>query len=597
MRNTVGHITLIFLLFFLSSLAFAHPAKAEIEESWFRSIFSAQESSQSYVEAAGDINTQTMTSETGSSFLNWTNVQIIGAGAVAQTAGLPEDQVTLYEKKYGKGLLGVVQSGLVALYSPPASGVTYVADLIDSAHIVPRAQAQGLGFSSLDTILTTWKQFRNISYMFFVVVFIAIGFMIMFRTKVGQAAITAQQAIPSIIVALLAVTFSYAIAGFLIDLMYLSMYMIIGLFSGSDGPELLSQNFFSVIALMFNNTILGETGTISTVQQSVEQAMEDFLNIGVIGQALSWLSSLAATTIVGIAMLIGAFKIFFELLKSYITIIIQVVFAPVILMLGAIPGKNTFASWIKNLAGNLIVWPVLLLCILVERMLTEPIRSLGNDAVNSQFGGGFMPPFLFGQGQASIVPVIIGLGILLVIPEIMKQVKKAIGVDEGPFGALAGAAVKQVQEGLPIGSKIAGSTLGSLPGAAYGTAKGIVDTKDLKGFDRVRNVFRTSGHYAGEGMARGSKIGTSASSAFGGKTPSFAKPIENITDKTTNYFGEEETLKRMAEGDNWLERKKSKDWQSKAELARAQRARKVYDEQRLKEGLYGQEVVMKQEEK
>jgi hypothetical protein len=41
--------------------------------------------------------------------------------------------------------------------------------------------------------------------------------MIMFRTKVGQAAITAQQAIPNVVIAMLAVTFSYAIAGLMID--------------------------------------------------------------------------------------------------------------------------------------------------------------------------------------------------------------------------------------------------------------------------------------------------------------------------------------------------------------------------------------------
>jgi hypothetical protein len=79
---------------------------------------------------------------------------------------------------------------------------------------------------------------------------------------------------------------------------------------------------------------------------------------------------------------------------------------------------------------------VVLLCVLVQRMLTAPIRSLQGtgDTLDSAFGGGFMPPFLVGQGQGSIIPVILGIGILLVIPEIMQQVKKAMGVEEGVFG-------------------------------------------------------------------------------------------------------------------------------------------------------------------
>ena len=70
--------------------------------------------------------------------------------------------------------------------------------------------------------------------------------MIMFRSKVGQAAITVQQAIPSILIALLAVTFSYAIAGFLIDLMYLMMYMLAGLFAGDiSGNDIVQKKLLS----------------------------------------------------------------------------------------------------------------------------------------------------------------------------------------------------------------------------------------------------------------------------------------------------------------------------------------------------------------
>jgi hypothetical protein len=168
------------------------------------------------------------------------------------------------------------------------------------------------------------------------------------------------------------------------------------------------------------------------------------------------------SVIVGVAVLFASFKVFFELIKTYVAVLVQIIFSPIILMFGAIPGKNTFGKWVKDLTGNLLVWPVVLLCILVQRMLTAPIRAIqgtGN-TLDSAFGGGFMPPFLVGQGQGSILPVIIGLGVLLVIPEIIQQVKKAMGVEEGVFGALAQAAGGKLKpymnSALPVGGTLVG---------------------------------------------------------------------------------------------------------------------------------------------
>ena len=104
--------------------------------------------------------------------------------------------------------------------SPPASTATYVADVMNSAHIATPAYAQGLGFAALDPILALWKTFRNIAYLFFVIIFIVIGFMIMFRNKVNGADITAQQAIPSIIVSLIFVTFSYGWGYLQVDIFF-----------------------------------------------------------------------------------------------------------------------------------------------------------------------------------------------------------------------------------------------------------------------------------------------------------------------------------------------------------------------------------------
>ena len=503
MRKKFSKLLLVLLLVSVAFLNSAQPAQAGFSD-WINSIFKAPEAKESFDNALknGNISNETSTSETATNLLNYVNTSAFGAEYIAY--GMSEEEKKVAEEMYGRGIMGAISDGMVAMYNPPASSQTYVADLMESAHLIPEAQAQGLGFASLDPILEGWKQFRNIAYLFFVIIFLVIGFLIMFRAKVGQAAITAQQAIPSILTALIFVTFSYAIAGLMIDLMYLVMYMMAGLFA--EGPQLVEKNIFGLVGMML-------TGTWGPAQQGIELMVEDLLNIGAVGEALAWLSSLAAATIIGIAILIGTFKIFLELLKAYIAVILQIVFSPILLMMGAIPGQNTFMSWIKNLAGNLILWPVVLMCLLVERMLTSPVRSMGNAELNDAFGGGFMPPFLLGQGQSAILPVLIGIGILLVIPEIMQQVKKAMGVSDGIFGDLAKSAFNKIKGGelaLPVASSIGKSMGGGIRSAAHvlgdedsalrrGMADGKVNGDVLRSTWKVLN----EGYTDGDGKTRG----------------------------------------------------------------------------------------------
>lgn len=416
------------------------PAQASVWD-WIKAQFQSKEASenmQTSITQEG-VSGEKHVTETTSNLMNVINLHVLG------TSGSEATESAMLHQSVGSGLIGTVNSGIVAMYDPPVSSQIYLADLLQNAKIIPEAQAQGLGFASLDPILETWKHFRNVAYLFFVVIFLVIGFMIMFRAKIGQAAITVQQAIPNIIVALLAVTFSYAIAGFLIDLMYLLLYLLSTLFYGQE--DLIAGNIFTLVGAMFK-------GFGQNVNDAVAGLMKGLLGEGFVSAALGWLSSLSAFMIVGLAILFSVFKIFLELLKSYIAIILQVVLAPVILMVGAIPGQNAFASWLKNLTGNLLMWPIILICLLVNRMLTGSTYSEG---------GGFMPPYLLGSGQGAAFPALVGIGILLVIPEIMKEAKKMLGVSEGIMGNLAGAAMKKIvsMEGtIPV----AGAALGSVGG-------------------------------------------------------------------------------------------------------------------------------------
>ena len=389
---------------------------------------------------------------------------------------------------------GTLLTGMGALIGqmyeyPVADTGVYIADVMNSAHITPQAQAQGLGFSALNPILELWKAFRNIAYMFFVIVFIAIGFMIMFRQKIGgQAAITAQQAIPSVIVSLILVTFSYAIAGLMIDLMYLVMFLIIGVFgetlpAGSE--NLVDMSILQVMGTLFKATnVLNPGQNIDLVKNLFGSLMEvDALNgiLGVVG-------GLTLTVVLAIAILIGTIKLIFELLKSYASIVLDVVTAPLVLMGGAIPGQNPFVPWIKDLFGNLIAFPTVLLVLVLFYQFTALTGGAGNE-------GGFIPPFLIARGQAGAISSLMGLALILALPEIVKDTKKKF-VKEGFGFLIASSAGKALSQGWKGGQPIDGIPL-KLPGAKTLTTAPLVGTKGS------RERFEKDGGYWRKGLVGG----------------------------------------------------------------------------------------------
>jgi len=337
---------------------------------------------------------------------------------------------------------------------PPAETSVYIADLVESAGFAPPAYAQGLGFASLSPILDLWKMFRNVAYFFFIGAFIVIGFMIMFRYKIaGQTAVTAQQAIPSVIISLILVTFSYAIAGLLVDLMYLTMFMMLGIFGDllSNLPQVggkafesgvLSANILDVGGALFKGIWDGGLSR-NVVSDSLDAVASgnNWLN-----RQLAIGGGIIISLIITIAVLIGVFKLFFELLKSYFSIVVAVIMSPILLMMGAIPGKNTFTPWLKGIIGNLAAFPTVLLALIMFAKFTEVGTSTG----------GFMPPFLIGSGAAGMIGPMLGLATILALPEIVKKVKESLGASDGGFAAaIAGAAWDRSKQGwsgkMPLG--------------------------------------------------------------------------------------------------------------------------------------------------
>lgn len=368
-----------------------------------------------------------------------------------------------YQKLVGTGALNFMGNMIAQLYdSPPASSVIYFADLGRNLGIIKPAYAQGggVGFSGLQNILPLWKASRNLSYVFFVIIFIAIGLAIMFRVKISpQAVVTIQDALPKLIIALILVTFSYAIAGFLIDLIYLLIYIPIlviyqaGL--GLDKPMGETQAYFSTlgpfqmigqifgIALEGGKNLLGGWGIAGL--HVVGGGGIGALAAVLIGSGGIGLGAIAGALflpvlLLGIIALVLAFKLFFKLLLAYISIIISIIVGPIQIMLGVMPGSSGgFSKWLNSLLANILVFPAVMILIFLARVLV------------SKAGPSWTPPGLGASGEA--ISAMIGLGMLLLITKVPDMIKEAFKMKGPGLGSGIGEALGPARKLLGMGYK------------------------------------------------------------------------------------------------------------------------------------------------
>jgi hypothetical protein len=474
--------------------------------------------------------------------IEWVNnILYPGTKGTAEDSNLGEEEASLNTGSFVGGITHLMGE----MYRYPAARTSvFVADVLENAHVITPAYAQGLGFASLNPILELWKVFRNISYMMFVLIFIVLGFMIMFRQKIGsQSAVTAQQAIPSVIASLIFVTFSYAIAGFLIDMMYLLMFMIIGVFgqtSESITGNIIDFNIFNLMGTL-NGAIGISKGAFETNIDIVSNLLGSLVNSSEAGTNLGGIiGGITLSLVLAVAVLIGTFKLFFELLKSYATVVLHVVTAPLVLMGGAIPGKNSFGPWLKNIVANLSAFPVVLMVVILFYQFTEKAST----------SGGFIPPFLLGRGQSGAITTLMGLAIILALPEIVKDVKTKLGATDG-FGTMifnaAGARAKQslrsVETGAPVVAGVVGGGLGA--GVAYKQAR----KEGLKG----RKLLGAMATGTTVKDAQGNKKVVGGALQWGKKTYDTGQTARKYIDRAAEgrLFAAEDTdklLARLAEG-------------------------------------------------
>lgn len=376
-----------------------------------------------------------------------------------------------------QGAIGTVNNMIGSLFNQPISGTEYIAQ-VKNEFLGKPVYAQETGFKGLQPILPAWRACRNIVYSLFSIIFIIIGIMIMLRIKISpQAVITIQNSIPKIITSLILVTFSYAIAGLVIDFSKLVTPIGINLIAQAKGiegdsvifeterapfsldpsmfggftkffsdlwkqenftSEKLSNPTFSTIYKLTQNAIPAETGQLlgkvaGTIFLGVISGDTNNLISVFAGKAAGWVSkNILFPVIIAIFILIWLIKLYFNLLKCYITLIFNVIIAPFQIASGAFPSsKSGFSKWMLNIVANVSVFPITTLFLVFINFLTEllsdPTLSLW---IPSQISMGD----LTSQNNSIVAAGIglAGLGMLSKLPTLI--VEAVFQIKPSPFG-------------------------------------------------------------------------------------------------------------------------------------------------------------------
>lgn len=480
----------------------------------------------------------------------WTQtvfIEVLSAG-ICQIAGIdltnPNQQCLGVDQKSGKivfvhptaasggGAIGVTSYMIGQLFNPPVHTTDYFTYLGSNFGVAKKAYAQSAGLDQLSPLFNLWTVFRNIVYLAFVVVFVVIGLTIMLRIKIDpRTVMSIENQIPKIIIGIVLVTFSIAIAGLLIDLMYVSMYLIFNtiasvpdtaknisslnpallqgkttldlannlagdgklgiadiakkiadagkaIFNTSLGVESCPKGFkdffclvndinplnfvfdlskspiniiydigsFVVSAVAFFRvmsmqvgtgvpildgviTIIGKTATAVTVAGTA-WATTQLLLREVLPILIIWV-------IVFVAMLWAMIRLGFELLKAYIFILLDIVLAPFWIVAGLFPGSPIgFGGWLKSIISNLSAFPVTLGMFLLGNVFINEFNKVQ--------GIGFFTPPLVGNptgGDASPLAALIGIGVILMTPQVVVMMKELLKSPQLKYTAAIGQAV------------------------------------------------------------------------------------------------------------------------------------------------------------
>jgi hypothetical protein len=322
---------------------------------------------------------------------------------------------------------------LAMIANPPVHTKEYLAYVRNQIG-VPPAYAQGGGFVALSPIMNLWRLFRNIAYLFFVLVFAVVGLMIVLQKRIDpRTVVTIQDSLPRIIVALILVTFSYALAGIVVDLSNLSSRVIGNLFMnqgyiaqrldvirGTYKPEparlddLLSYNVFQLVKPIYH---------AAGIKAAIQAADIPVINLPLFGD-------IALIALVDITAFITMFRLFLSLLSPYITIILTIILGPMNLALAALPSQgDAVAGWLRRLFANAVVFPAVFVMLSIAAIMrsSSVVDTMTWFTNPENEMSGFWSPTTIGYWGTHLGELV-AFGIFIATPKLADEIKEKLSI-------------------------------------------------------------------------------------------------------------------------------------------------------------------------
>jgi len=358
----------------------------------------------------------------------------------------------------------------------PPNGISFVGYLKgigNKLNIIPETQAQGFGSTrAIAGVDHLWRFVRDITYFVLVIIIIVMAFMIMFRVKLSpQTAVTLQSAIPKIIVTLVLITFSYAIAGLLIDIMYVVLGLLAALFTMPGNG--ISGDTWETMFLTF--TVRNTLGLFVVYWVlfivAMFYAMIAFMG-PVVGVVFGVILAVLAMIILLIVLVFLTFKVIWMMIKNFVEILLLVAFAPIFIVGGPV-GILGFGTWVKQMAARLAVYPVVAV-LLVFTFYFLATAFQGGGTVQQAFAGiipfnptnlvttdnVWDPPLTMGSGAMILMYTFVSVVTLTLIPRAADVVKGAFSGRPFAVGTAIGEALGP--SARFVGGQAEGQALGRL---------------------------------------------------------------------------------------------------------------------------------------
>ncbi|MBU1000634.1 hypothetical protein KKE78_04545 [Patescibacteria group bacterium] len=435
------------------------------------------------------------------------------------TQGVIQNVPVLSQVNLSGGALGAVTSAIEALYiNPPVKTTDYLASVGQGLGVVKEAYAvkgEPSGAAVLSPIMKLWQVSRNFSYIIMIIVFLIIGLMIMFRNKINpQTVITAQAALPGLVIGLILITFSYFLAGLISDVAFVGTNVVGYYFQAAQDTTTTTtlvqktqdQNVLSIFSKFTGMMTSDDIATaIDSIFNSFTTEVQNQLRIfaGIIafqfssqlGGALPIYGSIfgpfvgivsAITIQTAVSPILGFFfsfiaiailiytmlRLFLRLVTSYLNIIFLTLTAPFQFLVASLPGRQGIAAgWFLNMLSHVLAFPAIMAVfyfvnyLLGSNAVTDSPFTVNSQAVITE--SAIFP--LLGGMKLSFLRVVVAFGALLATPAIPDIICKAIG-QTSQAGQLIG---QQISGGISGGRGYANQLTTASEKGMYAVGTGI----------------------------------------------------------------------------------------------------------------------------